>query len=64
MEGISILSGFSEVSGKCLEDVWKALGGSQKGVWRVDGGCFEDVLNKNSHLISYGRKVPMCLEGV
>ena len=43
------------VSGRCLEDVW---------VWRVNGGGLKGLWNKNPHLISNGRKGPMCLEGV
>ena len=51
------------MSGRCLEGVTRVSGRSQEDGWRVDGGCLEGVWNKNPHLISIGRKGPMCLGG-
>ena len=52
LEGIKIVSGFCFVSGRC-----------QEYVKRVDAGYSEGVWNKNPHLISIGRKGPMCQTG-
>ena len=48
--GVWKVSGLCLVSGRCL------------GASEVPGGCFEGVWSKNPHIISTGRKGPMCLE--
>ena len=68
--GVWFLEGVWKVCGRCLEGVWKTSGGAQKGVCKMSGGLMKSawkvcgVWIKKPHLISTGRKGPMCLEDV